>query len=127
MGKIALPHRDAMVADSVRWLQREEALADPFEKIDFQADYVKDLMAVTDYPAFNVDLTAKQFKDWEHDKHASIVGYRDKAFRSPVTGTMAPLHETAWLDAMDDSMETFLASHSRARLRSLSRDHNIAR
>ena len=32
----------------------------------------------------------------------------DKAFSSPVTGSVAPVHHTPWASAMDDSMKTFL-------------------
>jgi hypothetical protein len=43
-----------------------------------------------DYPEFDVDLTVQEFKEWKKDKEKSIVSYRDKAFKSPVTGAMAP-------------------------------------
>lgn len=48
------------------------------------------------------------FKEWEHDKEADILGYRNKSYRSTLTGTMAPVHHTPWMDAMDDSLEAFL-------------------
>ena len=60
------------------------------------------------------DMTVDEFKEWEHDKVDSIVGYRDKAFKSPCTGTMAPVHHTPWLEAMDDTMKTFLAVKGKA-------------
>ena len=110
MGKLALPDKAAMTADADAWVAREEALEDPFQEIDFQADYLKDVMAQTDYPAFDIDQTVEAFREWEHDKEHSIVGYRNKAFKSAVTGTMAPAHHTPWLEAMDDSMATFLAT-----------------
>ena len=34
--------------------------------------------------------------------------YRNKSFPSPVTGSVAPIHHTAWGAAMDDSLKTFL-------------------
>jgi trimethylamine monooxygenase len=34
--------------------------------------------------------------------------YRNKSFPSPVTGSVAPIHHTAWDAAMDDSLKTFL-------------------
>ena len=37
-------------------------------------------------------------------------GYRDKAFKSPCTGTEAPIHHTPWRQAMDDSMVDFMRS-----------------
>ena len=98
-----------MQKDDEKWVKREEALKDAFAKIDFQADYVRDLCAATDYPKFDIDMTVDEFKEWEHDKQNSIVGYRNKAFKSPCTGTTAPVHHTPWLEAMDDTMKTFLS------------------
>jgi trimethylamine monooxygenase len=114
LGRIKLPSKAEMEKDDAKWVKREEALKDAFEKIDFQADYVRDLCAATDYPKFDIDMTVVEFKEWEHDKGDSIVGYRNKAFKSPCTGTMAPVHHTLWLEAMDDSMKTFLAVKGQA-------------
>ncbi|MEE9588664.1 MAG: NAD(P)/FAD-dependent oxidoreductase [Hyphomicrobiaceae bacterium] len=108
LGRIKLPSKDEMAADIDAWVAREEKLEDPYQQIDFQADYIRDLVKDTDYPKFDIDLTVAAFKEWEHDKMDSIVGYRNKAFKSPVTGTMAPTHHTQWLEAMDDSMAAFL-------------------
>ena len=109
LGRIKLPSKAEMQKDDEKWVKREEALKDAFAKIDFQADYVRDLCAATDYPKFDIDMTVDEFKEWEHDKEDSIVGYRNKAFKSPCTGTMAPVHHTPWLEAMDDTMKTFLS------------------
>ena len=109
MGKIPAPSRPEMAKDIAEWAAREEKLANPFEDIDFQADYLRDLCALSDYPPFDVDLTVEMFKKWEHDKEESIVGYRDIAFKSPCDGAQAPVHHTPWLKAMDDSMAAFLA------------------
>ena len=67
-------------------------------------------LALSPPPDFDLDMAAKHFKAWEHHKEESITGYRDKAFSSPCTGTMAPVHHTPWAEAMDDSMKTFLES-----------------
>ncbi len=48
------------------------------------------------------------FSSQEHNKHEDIMTYRDRAHRSVLTGTMAPLHHTPWIKAMDDSMSSFL-------------------
>ena len=109
MGKIAPPAPAAMAADIAKWTQREEALSNPFEDIDFQTDYTKDLAGLSDYPRIDLDMISRMFKEWEHHKEESIVGYRNKAFQSPCTGTQAPLHHTPWLKAMDDSMASFLS------------------
>jgi trimethylamine monooxygenase len=108
LGRIPLPSNEEMAADTREWVSRELKLSDPSEEIDFQASYILDLTAPTDYPAFDVARVAEIFKEWEHDKDADILGYRNKSYRSTLTGTLAPVHHTPWMDAMDDSLETFL-------------------
>jgi len=108
LGKIALPSEADMDKDISEWSKREEALSNPFEDIDFQTDYTRDLCSATDYPKIDLDLISEMFKKWEHDKEDSIIGYRNNAFRSPCTGTEAPVHHTPWWDAKDDSMSDFL-------------------
>lgn len=83
-------------------------MADPFEQIDFQTDYVVDLAEKVDYPPCDWKLVADLFKEWEHDKEHSILGYRDKPFKSPCTGTVGTVHHTPWIEAMDDSLTCFL-------------------
>ena len=107
LGRIELPSGSDMKSDAVAWQTREESLEDPIQEIDFQTDYCKDLCLALDY-SLDWDLASDNFKHWEHHKEESIVGYRNKAFPSPVTGTKAPIHHTEWWEAMDDSAESFL-------------------
>ena len=109
LGRIALPSADDMAKHSRLWRDREEALADVEAQIWFQGDYVKELIGDTDYPDFDVDAVSRTFMEWEHHKEADIMGFRDNSYRSIMTGTMAPKHHTPWMDAMDDSLEAYLA------------------
>lgn len=109
LGRISLPSGDIQAVDIMAWRAREEQLADPFEAIDFQTDYVRDLLAPTDYPPLDVDRVAELFKEWEHHKVEGILTYRDRSYPSTITGNIAPLHHTKWMEAMDDSLEAFLA------------------
>jgi len=108
LGRITLPDAAAMASDIARWRAREETLSSAFEGIDFQADYMLDLLASTDYPKMNVRQMAELFKEWEHHKVEGIVTYRDRSYASTLTGTVAPAHHTKWMQALDDSMEAFL-------------------
>jgi trimethylamine monooxygenase len=108
MGRIKLPKLDAMKKDSKKWLKREEKLQDAEQMIWFQGDYVKDLIAATDYPSFDIEGTNKTFMAWEHHKAENIMGFRDNAYRSLMTGTMQPKHHTPWKEALDDSMAAYL-------------------
>jgi len=108
LGRIKLPKRDAMKKNSAKWRKREETLEDAEQMIWFQGDYVKELIAATDYPSFDIETVNKTFMDWEHHKAENIMGFRNNAYRSIITGNMQPLHHTPWLDAMDDSMAAYL-------------------
>ena len=108
LGRIALPGAD----EQARWIEdyqaAEDALEDDYGAIDFQGDYTQDLVDQTDYPDFNTPLVNKMFKDWKKHKKQSIIGYRDHGHTSPLTGTVAPVHHTSWVDALDDSLESYL-------------------
>lgn len=108
LGKIALPDADTRQADNLAWREREEQAENPFMQIDFQTEYVRELLTMTDYPHLDVDGVAALFKEWEHDKEQSILGYRDKSYRSVLTGTLSPQHHTTWMKALDDTLPVFL-------------------
>ena len=108
MGRIALPSAEAMAAHSQKWREREETLENAEQMIWFQGDYTRELIDQTDYPSFDIERTNQTFMEWEHHKAENIMGFRDNAYRSLMTGTMAPMHHTPWLQAMDDSLESYL-------------------
>ncbi|HVL76533.1 MAG TPA: NAD(P)/FAD-dependent oxidoreductase, partial [Noviherbaspirillum sp.] len=110
LGRMSTPGREARQADINRWVRKEEAIETAFDAVDFQTEYVCDLMSQTDYPGFEAEEVAKLLKQWLRDKEENILTYRDKPFRSVVTGTMAPVHHTPWLEEMDDSAARFLDS-----------------
>ena len=109
LGRLALPSRDEMAKNSRSWREREEALENPEQEIWFQGDNIKELIAATDYPDFDVEAVNRTFMEWEHHKEADIMGFRDNSYRSVMTGTQAPKHHTPWMEAMDDSLEAYLA------------------
>ena len=97
LGRISLPSKEEMAKDIAAWVAREEKLSNPIEDIDFQTDYIRDLLEAVDYPEFDLDLVAELFKQWEHDKEEDIATYRNQSHKSPCTGTQAPIHHTPWL------------------------------
>lgn len=109
LGRISIPADKAVlqkdVADRVAG---EDAGADAHDAIHYQGDYVKELIAETDYPSFDVDGACEAFFEWKDHKKAGIMTFRDHAYRSVITGTMAPVHHTPWKDALEDSMESYL-------------------
>ena len=110
LGRIALPAEAEMRADVEDRIAREDAGADDYDAIRYQGDYVRELVAETDYPSFDVDAANEAFFQWKKHKKEAIMTFRDHGYVSPMTGTLAPAHHTPWVDALDDSMEAYLGS-----------------
>ncbi len=108
MGKIALPDEATMQADVEDRIARENAGEDDFDAIRYQGDYVRELIAETDYPSFDIDAANEAFFQWKKHKKEAIMAFRDNGYVSPMTGTKAPPHHTPWVDALDDSLEAYL-------------------
>ncbi len=108
LGRIELPSKAEMEADSAAWRAREEQLETDEDSIWFQGDNVKELISLTDYPEFDVEGVNKTFMEWEHHKHEDIMGFRNHSYRSLMTGTMSPAHHTPWVEALDNSLESYL-------------------
>ncbi|HSL36151.1 MAG TPA: NAD(P)/FAD-dependent oxidoreductase, partial [Arthrobacter sp.] len=112
LGRIELADAAERAADITVWLERQAALASHDAEADYQTDYLRDLIALTDYPEFDLDTVSALFKRWMRDKQDNILGYRDNVHRSVMTGTMAARHHTRWINAMDDSLARYLQGPS---------------
>jgi trimethylamine monooxygenase len=109
MGKIEIPNDKAtLLADVKEREDREEADDDVKYAIKYQAAYIKELIAETDYPSFDVDGACQAFFEWKGHKGEDIMAFRNNSYKSVITGTMAPVHHTPWKDALDDSLEVYL-------------------
>ena len=109
MGKIEIPADKETLLEDVREREaREEADTSSQYPIIYQADYIKELVAETDYPSFDIDGASEAFFEWKKHKTKDIMAFRDNSYRSVITGSMAPAHHTPWKDALDDSMECYL-------------------
>ena len=109
LGRIAVPaDKAALLQDVEDRVAHEDAGQDAHDAIHYQGEYVKELIAETDYPSFDVDGACQAFYDWKDHKKAGIMTFRDNAYKSVITGTMAPVHHTPWKDALEDSMESYL-------------------
>ena len=108
MGRITMPDLEARKADVVDRVAREDAGEDDYDAIWYQGDYIKELIADTDYPSFDVEGACQAFKEWKGHKKKDIMTFRNNAYKSVITGTMAPIHHTPWKDALDDSLEVYL-------------------
>ncbi|WP_235735707.1 NAD(P)-binding domain-containing protein [Nocardioides alcanivorans] len=110
LGDLELPDAPAQRADMDSWLARAAAADTKADQIRFQADYIRDLIELTDYPMFDLDRVVEHFLGWVQDKYADILTYRDVAYPSVLTGTMATVHHTPWLHELDDSLERYLST-----------------
>ena len=108
MGKIALPDSETMKQDVVNREAAEDALEDDYACIRYQGDYTMELIKETDYPRFDIEASNKAFYEWKKHKKGGIMDFRNYGYVSPMTGTKAPEHHTAWKDALDDSIESYL-------------------
>lgn len=109
LGDKALPNAEDRLADMTAWLDRYANIQSIDEDIDFQASYIRDLINATDYPDFPVEEQAELFKLWLKDKEQDIMGFRNKSYRSTITGTMAAQLPKPWLALKDDSLEGFMS------------------
>ncbi|MYE37302.1 MAG: NAD(P)/FAD-dependent oxidoreductase, partial [Rhodobacteraceae bacterium] len=108
LGRIEVPDRDQMLADVDARVAEEDAIDDPYGPIVYQGNYVRELIAETDYPSFDVDASDQAFIKWKKHKKQDIMAFRDNGYVSPMTGVHAPPHHTKWVEAMDDSLESYL-------------------
>ncbi|TXD97473.1 NAD(P)/FAD-dependent oxidoreductase [Psychrobacter frigidicola] len=108
LGDVELPDLAMREQDEQKWLAEYEHVHTVNSEIDFQAKYIRDLTNATDYPEFAVEKQGDIFKEWQKDKVVDIMGFREKAYRSTLTNTLAPELPEPWLDILDDSLEHFL-------------------
>lgn len=108
LGRIALPSLTEMQAHTLQWHETEKNLEDVHAMYKFQGDYIAALIEQTDYPSFDIEAVRLTFLAWKQHKKDNIMTFRDKTYRSLMTGTMAAPHHTPWLDALDDSFEAYL-------------------
>ncbi len=108
LGRVDLPSKKQRTTDIKYWMDNEAETVTGEEHVDFQTNYIKDLMTFTDYPQFDLDKVALMFKQWLKSKEDDILNYRDKVYRSVMTETLAQEHHTAWMNELDDSLERYL-------------------
>lgn len=114
LGDKTLPSREEMEAYDKEWTARHDAAMEQPEEAwyRFQGENVRDLMVETDYPQLDIDGIIALIDQWEHHKAEDIMGFRNNSYKSLVTGKVSPPHHTPWKDAMDDSIESYLATES---------------
>ena len=108
MEKLVLPNSASMAQDVIDREAAEDAIEDDYSCIEHQGAYIMELIEETDYPNFDITASNKAFYEWKKHKKNGIMDFRNYGHVSPMTGTKAPEHHTAWRDALDDSLESYL-------------------
>ena len=109
VGEIELPDKATMNRDWNKWFERNNALETSHEGVDFQTDFVLDLAkdCGDDFP-YSLDV-GDIFHAWLKNKEDDVLTYRDQSFPSKFTGTPSPIHSRSFMEALDDSFETFMS------------------
>ena len=100
--------RQNMEQDVKKWREKNSALKDCHDDINFQTEFVVDFCQAAGYDV-RCARGAELFKRWNLYKTDDILTYRDKSFHSIFTQTASPIHEP-WLTAFDDSLKGFVKS-----------------
>ena len=108
LGKIFVPDEESRVLDVTARQKAEERLSDDRAGIFYQGAYVSELISETDYPMFDIDAANSAFIEYKRHKKKGIMTFRDCCFESAITGKLAPMHHTRWIEAMDDSLASYL-------------------
>jgi len=108
MGKFKLPNKEERTKDMEHWIKKNKECNGWKDEIDYQTDFLKDLMKLTDYPDHGIEKMQQHFYTWEGHKHENILTYREKCFESCITGEMGTIHHTQWFQALDDTQEEFM-------------------
>ena len=97
-----------MKKDIFKWQQLEDNLdGTDLGSINFQANYLKYILAQSNLARFDIDGVVKCFMEWEHNKHENIMTFRDKSHTSLITNTKGTIHSKTWLKEYDDSIKNF--------------------
>ena len=109
LGKIKVPDISILNSDPLDREKREDALEDDYACIRYQGDYVRELIAETNYPDFDVDAANEAFFLWKKHKKKNIMTFRDQGgFISPMDRSVSPAYNKPWKEELDDRMEVYL-------------------
>ena len=122
LGHVKLPDMKQWELDVNKWLTREKTIAptDFFAMIDFQTDYMRDILALscshdrkTVMANFDFDKANEITKKFLEFKIADVLHYRDVSFESNVDMKNKRIIQVSkpWIENMDDSMENFLRDY----------------
>ena len=110
MGHLQIPKTtEELVEDINLWQEKLAKLTTRHAIIDFVRDYFADVAKQAEYTSVEIiHKMAVSWHEWETNRCENYATFRDQQHRSAFTGALSPLHHTPYMEAYDDSMETFL-------------------
>ena len=109
MGDLQLPDMETMTKVQEEWVKRNKTVADFHQIVDFQTDYVLDLVRDCGEKDFPYDIDVREILHKHIDRRdEDIVTYRDYCYTSQYTGTRASRPRMTFMMNKDDSMKNFL-------------------
>ena len=112
LGRIVVPDRLGRVADVEERIAREDTdVKDLKDMILLHVDYLKELIGEIDYPPYDIDKLVKLLWETNDYRQQDVVKFRDHSHSSAITGTMSPVPLTAWKDAREHSLASYLRDY----------------
>ncbi len=108
LGRQKLPDEETMERETEAWLKELAEQKGHPARIDFQARYIQHLLDMSDYPEIKIKEQGDIIKEWIESKSEGILNFRDRCYRSTITGTLAAKLPKPWMEMMDDSLESFM-------------------
>lgn len=105
-GRVAIPSREEMLADTAKWQEREDKKGDD-HKVHHRIQYEHTQEAAALAGGELRDDSAL-FDQWCDDRHRNILTYRDQHAVSPVSGVASLVFGNPWVMMFTDDKEAYL-------------------
>lgn len=100
--------KEEMESDVTLWQLKAKSAETIIDYVNFQRDYVLDLLGLSNYPRFDLESMVQIFIDLIKTRKENLLTYREKTYASTVTKTLATQHHTLWINEFDSRLENFL-------------------
>lgn len=106
-GRVAIPSKEEMVADTKKWQEREDGLDHTARKHHrFQYEHTEEAAALAGGHLRNDEAL---FDQWADDRASNILTYRDQGAVSPVSGVASLTFGVPWERMFTDDKVAYLA------------------
>lgn len=105
-GKVDIPTKEKMLADTAAWQSREDSLGDD-HKLHHRFQYLHGQEAASMVGATLRDDSG-HFDQWLDDRHHNILTYRDQSAISSVSNTRSLVWPRPWTEQMSDDTAEYL-------------------